>query len=813
MVQNSNPKGRAPFAATTALLIACASIICLTPQSAWGQVPQGTAPQSSTTSDPILIARAPPGSPSTSPVAGNQSQLSATNPTQLQEVVVTARRRDESLQQVPIAITAIDQDTLERQGVNTLTDLQQLVPSAYVTGYAHGSSQQFFSIRGQSESGLNTGGGAGGGAAVVGYFSEVPVPMSGPGLYYDLQSVQVLNGPQGTLFGRNTTGGAVLFEPQRPDLGKVEGYGQLLGGDYDRAQGEAAINIPVIDGKLAIRIAGQAESREGYTKDVNTGVEYDNRHFQAARIGVLFQPNDILENYFIANYLSFNEHGPGAELIAANPSVAADGAAILSYLAAQQARGVRATALDVAELDQGIFSNLINKTSVKLADEITLRNILSYSTQKIRRQDDEDGTTAVLLDSVGSAPGTWLRDNATTTEELQLQGKSFADAFNWQTGLYYEDDSTPNPADQTYTQQLVLLPLYFNTIDTNLGGTTTGLYGQGTTKLNSLLEGLSFTAGYRYTWDRLHEGYSQSLGATRTPAPGDFCLSIAGGVFFPNCDVYAAASHGGSSYTLGFDYQVNPATLLYLVSRQGYKSGGFNIVAATVGDITSPAFSYKPETVRDVEVGIKTDWSMGNMRGRTNVALYNSWYLNAQVNTSELIEDEQEAVTQNAARATIRGLEIENFLQPTSFTELTLNYSYMDAYYNRYVTPLGQDLTSLPYAYAPRNKGSASARVRLPFPGSIGEIWLGGNFTYQDRVFAGFSAVTPGSYMPSYGLLGLRADWEKISGTGLSASVFMTNVTDKVYRVANEDLYTTIGTSVTVYGEPRMYGALLRYQF
>ena len=167
------------------------------------------------------------------------------------------------------------------------------------------------------------------------------------------------------------------------------------------------------------------------------------------------------------------------------------------------------------------------------------------------------------------------------------------------------------------------------------------------------------------------------------------------------------------------------------------------------------------------------------MRGRTNVALYNSWYLNAQVNTSELIDNEQEAVTQNAARATIRGLEIENTLQPTSFTEVTLNYSYMDAFYTRYVTPLGQDLTDLPYAYAPKNKGSASARVRLPFSVSVGDVWLGGNFAYQDRVFAGFSAVTPGSYMPSYGLLGLRADWGKINGTALSASVFVTNLTDK----------------------------------
>jgi iron complex outermembrane receptor protein len=776
MIRQSKAPARAPVCAAAILMVTACLLGPIAP-SAWGQ------------------------------------QASGAEGATLDEVIVTARRRDESLQQVPIAITAIDQDALQRQGVNTLTDLQQLVPSAYVTGYAHGSTQQFLSIRGQSESGLNTGGGAGGGPAVVGYLSEVPVPMSGPGLYYDLQSVDVLKGPQGTLFGRNTTGGAVLFEPQRPDLGKVTGYGQLLAGDYGRVQSEGAINLPLIDGKLAIRIAGEMESREGYTRDVNTGVEYDNRHFQAARIGILFQPTDAVEDYFIGNYLAVKEHGPGAELIAANPAVSAAGASILTYLAAQQARGVRATALDTPELDQGIFYNLINKTSIKLNDDIRLRNIVSYSGQRIRRDDDEDGTTLVLLDSLGPAPGTWQVDTTTTTEELQLQGNSASSALNWQTGIYYEDDGTPNPAKQSFTQQVVLLPFYFNTTDTNLGGTTTGLYGQGTYKLNSLLDGLSFTAGYRYTWDRLHEGYSQTLSATRLSAPGDFCLSLNGGLLYPNCTVYAAAKHSGDSYTVGFDYQANAATLLYLVSRQGYKSGGFNIVAATVGDVSSPAFSYKPETVRDVEFGIKSEWSVGNMHGRTNIALYNSWYLNAQVNTSELIDNEQEAVTQNAARATIRGLEIENTLQPTSSTELSLNYSYMDAFYTRYVTPLGQDLTDLPYAYAPKNKASASARMRLPVPSGIGEVWLGGNFSYQDRVFAGFSAVTPGSYVPSYGLLGLRGDWEKVNGSGLTASVFVTNLADKVYRVANEDLFTTIGTSTTTYGEPRMYGVTLKFQF
>ena len=106
-----------------------------------------------------------------------------------------------------------------------------------------------------------------------------------------------------------------------------------------------------------------------------------------------------------------------------------------------------------------------------------------------------------------------------------------------------------------------------------------------------------------------------------------------------------------------------------------------------------------------------------------------------------------------------------------------------------------------------------NGRIELPLPGAVGEVWFGANFAYQDRVFGGFAMVDPGSYLPAYGLLGLRSDWQRVWGSHVDMALFATNVTNKTYRVANEDLYSTIGTSTTVYGEPRMYGASLTYQF
>ena len=301
----------------------------------------------------------------------------------LREVIVTAQRIRQPLQRVPIAISVIDHASLRRHDIQTLTDLQLLIPSAYVSGYSHGAGQQFFSLRGQSESGYETGGGVGGGPAVVGYFSGVPTDMAGPGLYYDLKSIQVLNGPQGTLFGRNTTGGAILFEPRRPDFRGMHGHVQVLGGDYRRAQIQGAVNIPLIGDELAMRVAGEVGSREGYTRDVNTGIKYDNRHFHAARLELLFHPSGRVQDFFIGSYVRFDQHGPGSILIAANPNNPFVGPAILTYLAAQNARGVRATALGLRQLDQETYYSLINKLTLKLTNRLKLK-FASNQTAPIR---------------------------------------------------------------------------------------------------------------------------------------------------------------------------------------------------------------------------------------------------------------------------------------------------------------------------------------------------------------------------------------------------------------------------------------------
>jgi iron complex outermembrane receptor protein len=256
--------------------------------SAFGAIALSATAAAAQTAPDALRTQAPAAQPPAAPGLGD-------------DIIVTARRVQEPQQRVPIAITTFTQESLERNRIQTLADLQQFVPSASVTGY-NSRNQEWFSLRGQGQTGFDTGGGVGGGPAVVGYLAEVPVNIAGPGLYYDLASVQVLKGPQGTLFGRNTTGGAILFEPRMP-VDRFEGYAEATLGDYGRRELQGALNLPLGEG-LSVRIAGQTGHRDGYTRDVVQNRNYERRDFDSVRVGIRFASGGF-ENYLLGTYTDY----------------------------------------------------------------------------------------------------------------------------------------------------------------------------------------------------------------------------------------------------------------------------------------------------------------------------------------------------------------------------------------------------------------------------------------------------------------------------------------------------------------------------
>ena len=731
----------------------------------------------------------------------------------LEEIIVTARRREESLQEVPVAVTLFDNTSLREKRIESAIDLQQHVPSLNVTGILN-RNQEYFTLRGQKETGFNLGGGPGGGPGVVAYFAEVPNAGNGPGLYLDLANVQVLKGPQGTLFGRNTTGGAILFEPQRPTE-EIEGYFEGQFGDYGRRGFEGALNIPVISDTLLMRIAAQSLKREGFTKDVNTGVDYDNRNNWSARVSLMFKPSDRFENYFIFNAFEHDENGPGTILLAYNPvGFPRDFLAptILPELQAQQLRDERHTALSVEEEDFRRTWGGINRTSYELTENLTIKNIISYTRTKGNRANDEDGTTQPLLDSLGADSGTFNPDTERWTEELQIQGNSLDEALEWQIGGYYED--TDDIGQQTFAQNQLG---GFSQSHQDEGITsfeTKGVFGQATLELSALssaLEGLRATAGYRYTWDDIFVGLSLTSGI-EAPVPGTPCLSSIGEVF-PNCLASGGAEHSGETYTFGLDYRVDDSMLLYASTRRGYKSGGFNLIISVVDTEENPFFLYDPEEVNDIEIGVKADWSIGNWGIRTNIAAFWSSYENAQVVTSLLVNGLQVGVTENAAEATIQGIEFEGTIIPAENLNLNIGYSYNSAEYDSYITPDGQDLSGLPFSYVPENKFNIGVRYDFPLGENVGKLSLSATYSWTDDVFAAFEEGVPFGTISSYKIVNLRLDWQNLFGSKFDTSIMATNLTDELYRVTNFPAYNTIGSVTSLFGEPQMVIGTIRYNF
>ncbi len=731
-----------------------------------------------------------------------------------EEVIVTARRREERLQSVPLAVTVFTPADIRDRNITSTQDLGNFVPSLVTnnnSGFAPG-----FVLRGQGST-------LGAGPGVVAYFAEVPIVNgqnatgafqggTGAGMFYDLDSVQVLKGPQGTLFGRNTTGGAILFTPQKP-TNSFEGYGQLTLGDYNWYEFEGAINLPIAEDKLLLRFAADVAMRDGYTKDVGPyfpGKDYDNRDYWAFRVSAVMRPTDDVENYLIASSLYLHQNGTGGSIFAVKPGGLAVEAfpGIAAYLAQQQAIGPRETEESTDQIDKQWTYGVIDIARWDIGDHLILKNIVGYQANKNSTGYIDFDNSPFPIQDLRVARG-WAAASEQYSEELQLSGRALDDRLRWTTGLYAEYDKPTDTPEYDDVQPVAGTSGAYQQTMIALQGSTTqrtrAAYAQATYDLSGLwtaIDRLNFTAGYRYTWDDRSDTGNISI-----PNSGNSCPEKPGFVF-PNCGLAARAQFHAPTWTLGLDYQVTPRTLLYVGVRRGYKSGGFNLNTPE-----HSAYSiFRPERVTDLELGVKTDWEFLGIKARTNIAAFHTDYSNIQRTVSVLINGLSAPVTENAAVATIQGVELEGTVIPASRTEISLAYSYLASKYDRYLSPTLGSLAGLQFPFTPKNKVSVTGRYHMPVSSHWGDPSLSATYSLQSAVNAGpdFSAT---NVIEGYGLLSARLDWDAVLGSRFDAALFVTNATDKVYVTRVSGLYNIFGVAGASYGEPRIFGAELRYRF
>jgi len=728
--------------------------------------------------------------------------------TGIEEIVVTARRRNEDIQTVPIAITHFSAEDLKSDAVETVVDLQRFVPSLTALNATNRDSNQL-SIRGIP--------------GVVAYFAEAPVVSAlsaassgsgsgiGPGLYYDLQDVEVLKGPQSTLFGGTTTGGAILFSPKKP-TSDYEGYGQVTFGDYADKEVEAAVNVPIVAEKLMVRIAGQTQQRDGFTLNIINHKDLDNRDYYAARIGVSLEPSDDVDNYLVYSSFYNDSNGSGEKLTAVRPgsdAALAFGQPLFAALALQQQIGPRETALDTSEIDKEYTYRLVDVAQWRASDNVTLRNIAAYTVSKYLFRWDLDGSPLPIIASTN--PNGWSNSLASYSEEPQLQGKARDDNLIWTAGGFLQ---FTHPAGYYYVQSIEFdtpLNTFIKNPLTQAGQATTkeqAVYAQATYDLGDVaaaLDGLKATGGYRYSWDyasNLQNSYN-ALGVCQAQPPQRPpslpLLSV------PFCANGISGNFAQGTWTLALDYQLTADTLFYATGRRGYNPGGFNAYAP------SPNLrSYQPEHLIDIELGVKSNWNMWDMPIHISADAFHDAYSNIQRETA-VVASSLSTITENAAQATLEGIEFEGKINPIKGVELSGFYAYANSRYDKYISPTAGNLSGLPFTGGPRNQYNTTARYHLPIGSDLGDASVAATFSFQGHVQ--FSDRELGGIIPAHGLLDVRMDWENVANRPIDASFFMTNATDQVYIAGGTIVYAALGVNPVLYGEPRMWGFQLRYRF
>lgn len=712
----------------------------------------------------------------------------------LDTVVVTARRREENLQEVPLSVTAYSPEALAERRIADRTDLANFTPSLLSITGGYPKEFAFFALRGQGPAFGSTPG-------VVNYFAEVPnaIGIDGrTGSYYDLASVQVLAGPQGTLFGKNATGGNILFEPARP-TNEFEGYVQGELGNFNDRRAEFALNLPIADDRVLLRIAGERGTRDGYTIDVGpnfNGKDYDNLDYSSVRVGLTLRPTERLENYTMVRYYESENNGTGTVLTQFNPALGvSDGfpavavfPGLATAVAEQDARGPRRVAYDLDQYSDTNYWQVINQTNLELSDNLTLKNIISYSEFEQFYGYDYDATIypiagQINVDDPNLAP-------RFLTEELQLQGEAFDDALNFTVGAYYDKQDQHRETAGFFTQYPISvfigpIPASFST-----GNESRALFAQGTLDLGQvgLPEGLSLTAGYRYTWEETETSF-QITGLPATSGTAEF-------------------NYGSYNFTL--DYDINESVHVYGTIRDAYKAGGVN---GPVPD--GSAFrTYPPEHLEDIELGLKSQFTVGGASVRANVAAYRGTYTDIQRTTIEQVGTALLNVTRSAAEGRIQGVEFTGAISPIAGLTFTGAYSLIDAEYTKIGGGgAGALLTGAEFPYTPRNKYALGVSWEQSL-GEIGQLDLSANLASQSSFSTAQNILAQVRSLPGYETVTLRAALREVAGQPVDVIVFVANATDETYASGLADFYNIGGGSVNyTYGEPRTYGVQLRYSF
>ncbi|HLS82775.1 MAG TPA: TonB-dependent receptor [Steroidobacter sp.] len=673
----------------------------------------------------------------------------------IEEITVTAQRREESLQETPIAITAFRSRDLETQRVTNVMDLLNKVPSVNLAPFAGTRAAPNLFIRGMGNLNAQTTKDLATGI----YVDGVPIGRA-VGLAVDiadLERVEVLRGPQGTLWGRNTTAGAINFVTQKPD-DEFSLKTQLTAGSWDLRSGRARINVPVTD-RLAASLAYMRSEHDGWVDNTNATLPNqinfnEDRKKEAIKAAVRIKPTDsiVMDYGFDMSKMIFGNH---FYQIIEGPSA----------VPGRQESVNRAAGLHPSDTEVSGHNLTV---SWDLGD-VTLKSISAY----------RDLDSATHMNFVDAFTQDAVQKQHQFSQELQLIG-DLSERISYLVGLFYFEESS----HETLVSNLVAIPLGDSWL-VKADGSSAAVYGQAKWTPPVLDDRFSVTLGLRYTED--------SRKAVKTYVNPGFTPAITGLVLTGDRDF--------SSFNpaLTVDYVFTDEIRGYAKWSTGYRAGGFS--TQSTPDYFAPGFD--EEDVKAWEVGLKSD--LLDRRLRVNLAAFRSKYTDLQVDqarTPAFFVD-----TLNAGSATVKGVELEGAAVLAHGLSASLFYSWLEAEYQSYIDNNVELAAERRMQNTPKHQIGVGLEYAFPsLP--IGDFVLNVDYRKQDDYYAGPKTET---FSPGYHTWNARLELADIPVPqgSLKAAVWGKNLSDEIYRLST----TNLGVISAQFGPPRSVGVDVIYEF
>ncbi len=754
-----------------------------------------------------------------------QTGSQAASMTTLQEVVVTAQRRTQNLQDVPVSVQAVTSKDMQAAGIKAAQDLGQITPNVTIVSPIGAGNQPLITIRGIGLNDFDTNNAGPNGVYVDDVYISAPSAQNIA--VFDLAGVQVLKGPQGTLYGRNTSGGAVVFTSNRPTSEFTSDL-RLEYGNYNTMQLEAAVGGTIAE-NLTARAALVVNRSDGYFKNALSGGDpIDNVSNEGVRLQLQYAPNDKLKIYFesVLGYVR-NHPTPYGHIGTYVPGTQSSATPVMCTPA--QAYGGQCVDLfgyGTPAVWKGSFNRMQDLTNFVSINQFrtdydfgpaSLTTITSYQYNDKFHPEETDASPNDLITA------TYGVKSDAFTQEVRLAHVS--STLNWVGGLFYLHENLRQNQPITFFHDADLFggfgipagPGAFDGIaqqsfDTSRQITDSfAVFGQGDYSWDKF----TLTLGARYTWEKKSFDYH---GSTRFQSGGL-------GNYGPLqnfIDVNQSQSNSNITYRAAGSYHFTPLIQAYASVATGFKSGGFN-GSFLSNDLQQALFQLKPirpETVTSYEVGEKA--SFFDHRVNLNAAAFYNDYKNEQVfagvpetlttgNGMPITELVQ--LLTNAKKAHTEGVEIQLTAAPVHGLTIDLQPAWLQARLDDAGVPLFSGATSTlngkELANAPRFTftGTVNYRYDLASGDDINVRW---NSNYRTHVWFD-STNDPYNQQDPYWLSNFNIEYEAHQGWAVGA--FVRNVFNKKYQLTSSDISSPFGFLEPVYGQPRMYGVSLNYHF